>query len=66
MALNMDGEYRDGYYVSAEMKKIWKVELDLLREFLDFCQRNGLSVGRMAAHSWEQCVIRALFHGTTT
>ncbi len=42
MALNMDGEYRDGYYVSAEMKKIWKVELDLLREFLDFCQRNGL------------------------
>lgn len=42
MAFNMEEEDRDGYRVTAEMKKVWAVELDLLREFLGFCRRNGL------------------------
>ena len=42
MGFNTEKEVRDGYTVTAEMKKIWAVELDLLREFLDFCRRNGL------------------------
>lgn len=42
MAFNMEEEDRDGYRVTAEMKKVWAVELDLLREFLGFCRHNGL------------------------
>lgn len=42
MAFSLEAEERDGYFVSAEMKKVWAVELDLLRVFLDYCQRHGL------------------------
>lgn len=42
MALNTQQEYRDGYLVSAEVKKIWAVELDLLRTFLQYCERHQL------------------------
>lgn len=35
-------EIRSGYFVSAEMKKIWAVELDLLAKFIDVCERYGL------------------------
>lgn len=33
----LEEEVRDGYTVSAEMKKIWAVELDLLNELLRVC-----------------------------
>ena len=35
-------EERDGYVISACMKKIWAVELDLLSEFARVCEENGL------------------------
>ena len=35
-------EDRDGYTVSAKMKKIWAVELDLLNEFSAVCEQYGL------------------------
>lgn len=35
-------EERDGYVVSAEMKKIWAVELDLLNEFARVCSEYQL------------------------
>ena len=35
-------EERSGYRVSAQMKKIWAVELDLLNEFARVCEENGL------------------------
>ena len=35
-------EERNGYLVSAEMKKIWAVELDLLKEFARVCSEQGL------------------------
>lgn len=35
-------EERDGYVVSAEMKKVWAVELDLLNEFSHVCSVHGL------------------------
>lgn len=44
MNFNTEEENRNGYVVTAEMKRIWAVELDLLRVFLDFCDRNGLRV----------------------
>lgn len=42
MELNLQTEIRDGYLVSAEMKRVWAVELDLLRVFLDYCRQHGL------------------------
>uniref|UniRef100_A0AB33IYU4 Phosphorylcholine transferase LicD n=2 Tax=unclassified Prevotella TaxID=2638335 RepID=A0AB33IYU4_9BACT len=42
--MNLDSEYRDGYLVSAEMKKVWAVELDLLKKLVDICQRHHLRV----------------------
>ena len=37
-----EGETIDGYYVSPEMKKIWAVEMDLLKEFVDVCKQYNL------------------------
>ncbi|MGI6243726.1 MAG: LicD family protein [Prevotella sp.] len=39
---NSHDEVRSGYQVSAEMKKIWAIQLELLRQLLDVCQANGL------------------------
>ncbi len=36
-------EERCGYVVSAEMKKIWAIELDLLQKFSSVCEKHGLS-----------------------
>ena len=38
----LEEEKRSGYTVSAEMKKIWLVELDLLNEFIRVCDKYGL------------------------
>ena len=35
-------ENRDGYLVSAEMKKVWAIEMDLLREFIQICTKYHL------------------------
>ncbi len=35
-------EEREGYWVSAEMKKVWAVELDLLNEFTRVCTEHNL------------------------
>lgn len=39
----LDEEVRCGYTVSAEMKKLWAVELDLLAEFDRVCKKHGLT-----------------------
>ncbi|MBP3495884.1 MAG: LicD family protein [Clostridia bacterium] len=36
-------EYRSGYYVSEKMKKVWAVELDLLKEFDRVCTKHNLA-----------------------
>ncbi|MCR5713411.1 MAG: LicD family protein [Bacteroidales bacterium] len=40
----MQDEIRDGYPVSAEMKKVRAIQLDMARHLLDVCQRHGLKV----------------------
>jgi lipopolysaccharide cholinephosphotransferase len=35
-------EVRDGYKVSADMKKVWAVELDLLNEFVQVCKKHNI------------------------
>ena len=42
MAFNTESEWRGDYQVSSEMKKIWLVELDLLRELIRVCQEHQL------------------------
>lgn len=39
---NLNEEHRDGHIVTRELKKVWSVELDLLKRFLDFCDANNL------------------------
>ena len=38
----LGSEKRDGFLIPAEMKKVWAVELDLLNEFSQVCQKYGL------------------------
>ena len=38
----LEEEERDGYLVSAEMKKLWLVELDILNKFIQVCEKNNL------------------------
>ena len=40
----LQAEERNGYYISAEMKQVWQVELDLLQHLLDVCARHQLRV----------------------
>ena len=38
----LEGETRNGYYISPEMKKVWAVLLDLLVEFMRVCDKHHL------------------------
>ena len=40
--MNLDAEKRDGYYISMDMKKIWNVQLKLLKEFQIICKKNNI------------------------
>lgn len=37
-------ETKCGFHVTAEMKKVWSVQMDLLQELLDVCERHGLRI----------------------
>lgn len=40
----LNEEDRDGYVVSAKMKSVWAVELDLVQELLRVCEKNNLRI----------------------
>ncbi len=40
----MNEEVRDGYVVTAQMKKIWSMQMRLMAKLLDVCQRNNLHI----------------------
>ena len=42
MQLGEKEEIIDGYKVSSEMKKIWMIEIDLLKHFIDVCEKNNI------------------------
>lgn len=37
-------EVRGGYKISAQMKRVWAVQIDLMHQLLDVCQRHGLRI----------------------
>lgn len=42
--MNLEPETRKGHYISAEMKKIWAVEMEMLIKLLDICKRHNLRI----------------------
>ena len=42
--MNLLEETRDGYTISADMKKVWAVEMKLLKKLLDVCDRHHLRI----------------------
>ncbi len=42
--MNLDPETRRGYTIHAEMKKVWKVQLDLLVKLLTVCEKYHLKI----------------------
>ena len=42
--MNLESEVRDGYLVSAEMKKVWAVQMELLKKLLNVCDKYGLRI----------------------
>ena len=42
--MNLNEEVRSGYTVSAEMKKVWKVQMDLLKKLLEVCDKHHLKI----------------------
>ena len=42
--MNLLEETRDGYTISADMKKVWAVEMKLLKKLLDVCNRHHLRI----------------------
>ena len=39
----LEAEERDGYFVSAKMKRVWAVELDIFKRFVEVCEQYGLT-----------------------
>ena len=42
--MKLEDEIRDGYLVSSQMKKVWTIQLDLLRKLLDVCHKHNLKI----------------------
>lgn len=42
--MNLEEEVRGGYTISAEMKKVWTVQMDLLKKLLEVCQEHDLRI----------------------
>lgn len=42
--MNLNEETRNGYVISAEMKKIWSIQLEMVKKVLEVCQKHHLSV----------------------
>lgn len=42
--INLEPEIRKGYYISADMKKVWAVEIDMLNKLLEVCKKYNLRI----------------------
>ena len=37
-----EAETRNGYYITAQMKQVWSIQLDMFQKLIDVCQKYGL------------------------
>ena len=42
--MNIEAENRNGYHISAEMKSVWAVEMQLLTKTLEVCEKHQLKI----------------------
>lgn len=42
--MNLQEETRKGYTISAEMKAVWAIQIDIAKHLLDVCKRHGLRI----------------------
>ena len=42
--MNLEPETRNGYLISADMKKVWAVEMELLKKLLEVCKKYNLKI----------------------
>ena len=42
--MNLESETRKGYLISAKMKKVWAVEMELLKKLLEVCEKYHLRI----------------------
>ena len=41
--MNLEEEIRDGYKVSADMKKLWSVQMEILDQIDQICERHNIT-----------------------
>lgn len=42
--MNLESETRNGYFIPADMKKVWAIEIKLLIKLLDVCKKYNLNI----------------------
>lgn len=42
--MNTEEEYRDGYLVSSDMKKVWTMQMELAKLLLEICKKHNLKI----------------------
>lgn len=42
--MNLEPETRNGYFISADKKKVWAVEMQLLKKLLEMCEKHNLRI----------------------
>lgn len=42
--MNLQDENREGYLIPASMKKVWNIQLEMVKLLLDICNRNKLNI----------------------
>ena len=40
--INCSPEYRDGFFVDEARKKLWSIEIEMLENFKEICERHSL------------------------
>lgn len=54
--MNLEPETRNGYYISKDMKKVWAVEMELLKKLLEVCEKHHLKIwaegGTLLGNVW--------------
>lgn len=42
--MNLEPEERNGHFITFEMKKVWSIEMQLLKQLLEVCERHNLRI----------------------